>query len=108
MKYLTLLLLLAGSLTFADTPVPFGLFVQLSDGEENPSQETPTDASTRSNLAEAEAVLRERERALGPYHPSLAALMVEVAAIASASGDLARAAEFYDRALHNARVKNGL
>ena len=108
MKYLTLLLLLAGSLTLADTPVPFGLFVQLSDGEENPSQETPTDASTRSNLAEAEAVLRERERALGPYHPSLAALMVEVAAIASASGDLAQAAEFYDRALHNARVNNGL
>ena len=103
-----LLLLLAGNLTLAETPVPFGLFVQLSDGEENPSQETLPDLSTRADLAAAEAVLLEQEQSLGPYHPSLAALMVEVAAIASASGDLSRAAEFYDRALHNARVNNGL
>lgn len=108
MKYLTLLLLLAGNLTLADTPVPFGLFVQLSEVTENHSQEAPPDLSTRADLATAEVVLREREEALGPYHPSLAALMVEVAAIASASGDLSLAAEFYDRALHNARVNNGL
>ena len=107
-KYLTLLLLLAGNLTFADTPVPFGLFVQLSEALESHSEEEPSDLSTRGDLAAAEVALREREQALGPYHPSLAELMVEVAAIASASGDLSRAAEFYDRALHNARVNNGL
>ena len=107
-KYLTLLLLLAGNPILADTPVPFGLFVELSEATENPSAEAPPDLSTRADLAAVEAILLEQEQALGPYHPSLAALMVEVAAVASASGDLSRAAEFYDRALHNARVNNGL
>ena len=107
-KYLTLLLLFAGNLTLAETPVPFGLFVASSEATENPSAEASPELSTRADLAAAEVVLLEQEQSLGPYHPSLAALMVEVAAIASASGDLSRAAEFYDRALHNARVNNGL
>ena len=107
-KYLTLLLLLTGNISLAETPVPFGLFVQLSDATENHSKVTPPELSTRGDVAAAEAILLEREQVLGPYHRSLAALMVEVAAIASASGDLSRAAEFYDRALHNVRVNNGL
>ena len=107
-KYLTLLLLLAGNPASAETPLPFGLFVQLSEVAKSHRKAASLDLSTRADIAAAEAVLREREGALGPYHPSLAVLMVEVAAIASASGDLARAAEFYDRALHNARVNNGL
>ena len=107
-KYLMLLLLMAGNPTSAETPVPFGLFVQLSEVTEGHRKAASPDLSTRADLAAAEAILREREGALGPYHPSLAALMVEVAATASASGDLVRAAEFYDRALHNARVNNGL
>ena len=108
MKYLTLLLLFAGNLTLAETPVPFGLFGASSEATKNPSAEASPELSTRADLAAAEVVLLEQEQSLGPYHPSLAALMVEVAAIASASGDLSRAAEFYDRALHNARVNNGL
>ena len=108
MKYLTLLLLFAGNLTLAETQVPFGLFVASSEATENPSAEASPELSTRADLAAAEVVLLEQEQSLGPYHTSLAALMVEVAAIASASGDLSRAAEFYDRALHNARVNNGL
>ena len=107
-KYLMLLLLMAGNPTSAETPVPFGLFVQLSEVTEGHRKAASPDLSTRADFAAAEAILREREGALGPYHPSLAALMVEVAATASASGDLVRAAEFYDRALHNARVNNGL
>ena len=103
-----LLLLMAGNPTSAETPVPFGLFVQLSEVTEGHRKAASPDLSTRADFAAAEAILREREGALGPYHPSLAALMVEVAATASASGDLVRAAEFYDRALHNARVNNGL
>ena len=103
-----LLLLMAGNPTSAETPVPFGLFVQLSEVTEGHRKAASPDLSTRADFAAAEAILREREGALGPYHPSLAELMVEVAATASASGDLVRAAEFYDRALHNARVNNGL
>jgi len=91
-KYLTLLLLFAGNLTLAETPVPFGLFVASSEATENPSAEASPELSTRADLSAAEVVLLEQEQSLGPYHPSLAALMVEVAAIASASGDLSRAA----------------
>ena len=58
-KYLTLLLLFAGNLTVAETPVPFGLFVQLSEATKNPSAGAPPDLSTRAELAAAEAVLLE-------------------------------------------------
>ena len=102
------LMLFVGNMTVADTPVPFGLFVQLSDGTDSRIEKVSPDMSTRADLAAAEAILREREQVLGPYHSALAPLMVEAAAIASASGDLSRAAEFYDRALHNVRVNNGL
>ncbi|MDA7595934.1 tetratricopeptide repeat protein [Luminiphilus sp.] len=108
MKYLMFLMLFLGNMTLADTPVPFGLFVQLLDTTDNRIEEVSPDLSRRADLAAAEAILREREQVLGPYHPALAPLMVEVAAIASALGDLSRAADFYDRALHNVRVNNGL
>ena len=68
MKYLTLLLLFAGNLTLAETPVPFGLFVQSSEATENPSVEASPDLSTRADLAAAEAALLEQEQSLSLIH----------------------------------------
>ena len=92
----------------ANTPVPFGLDIQLAEPLVAHHSQVIFDASLSPDLDTAEAELVSLEQSLGPYHPDLAGRMVEVAQLAFQSGDIALAGELYDRALHNARVNNGL
>ena len=92
----------------ADTPVPFGLPLQYRDAEPAVVFDDGRDASELANVDQAQARLKETERRLGPYHPSLAGEFVQVAQLAMESGDVSVAASLYDAALHNARVNNGL
>ena len=92
----------------ADTPVPFGLPLQYRDAEPVAVYSDGRDVSELANVDQAQARLKETERRLGPYHPSLAGEFVQVAQLAMEAGDVSVAASLYDAALHNARVNNGL
>lgn len=94
----------------ASTPVPFGIPVQFRDTVRSVDivGAGASDVSQLASLDDAEATLREMEQTLGPYHSDLAAQMLQVAHLASSEGEFALAAGWYDRALHNARVNNGL
>ncbi len=88
--------------------MPFGIPVQFRDTVTSPDTAGATDVSQLATVDEAEAKLLEMEQTLGPYHPDLAAQMMQVAHLASEAGEFALATGWYDRALHNARVNNGL
>ena len=92
----------------AETPVPFGLPVQYRIESGNQIGEAATEVSSLAALDAAEYDLAELERALGPYHPDLAAVILDVAAAATETGDYELASSLYDKALHNARVNDGL
>jgi len=92
----------------ADTPVPFGLPVQYRGAETVPGFDAVREVSELANVDQAQVRLEETERRLGPYPPSLAAEFVQVAQLAMEAGEFRLAASFYDAALHNARVNNGL
>ena len=66
----------------ADTPVPFGLPAQYRGAETVPGFDAVRDASELANVDQAQVRLKEIERRLGPYHPSLAAEFVQVAQLA--------------------------
>jgi tetratricopeptide (TPR) repeat protein len=92
----------------AATPVPFGLPVQYRNAQAYPVEAGIRDISTLAALDTAEADLADLERTLGPYHPDLAAMILDVAAAAAMAGDYELATTLYDKALHNARVNDGL
>ena len=92
----------------AATPVPFGLPVQYRNAQAYPVEPGVRDISALAALDTAEAHLAEQERTLGPYHPDLAVMTLDVAAAAVEAGDYELAATLYDKALHNARVNDGL
>ena len=92
----------------ANTPVPFGLPVQYRIESEHRLAEAATDVSALAALDTAESDLAGLEQALGPYHPDLAAVILDVAAAATETGDYELASSLYDKALHNARVNDGL
>lgn len=93
---------------YADTPVPFGLDIQLAEPLHAHHSQATFDAFLSPDLDAAAAEVASLEQTLGPYHPDLAARLVDVAELALKSGDIVLAGEFYDRALHNSRVNNGL
>ncbi len=105
---LLVLICLHVSVASADTPVPFGLPVQYRDAEPVTDFDRGRDVSELASVDQAQARLEEKERRLGPYHPSLAGEFVQVAQLAVEAGDVGLAAALYDAALHNARVNNGL
>ena len=99
---------LTSASVIADTPVPFGVRVQplaLMPTDPAPAQ---IDADLLANVDAAEQAVISMEQRLGPYHPDLTAPLVDAAHLATQSGEIALAASLYDRALHNARVNDGL
>ena len=92
----------------ADTPVPFGLPVQYRIESPHQIEEAATDVSVLAALDTAEYDVAELEQTLGPYHPDLAAVILDVAAAAAEAGNYELASSLYDKALHNARVNDGL
>ena len=88
--------------------MPFGIPVQFRDTVRLPDTAGGTDVPQLVTVGAAEKKLLEMEQTLGPYHPGLAAQMMQVAQLASEAGEFGLAAGLYDRALHNARVNDGL
>ena len=88
--------------------MPFGIPVQFRDTVRSPDTPVATNVTHVATVDDAEAKLLEMEQTLGPYHPDLAAQMIQVAHLASEAGKFGVATGLYDRALHNARVNNGL
>ena len=103
-----LLLLQIGSQAVADTPLPFGIRVQDVESLESHHTNVVFDSDLLAAADAAEQALVETEQRLGPYDSALAPMLVETANLALATGDIEGAERFLDRALHNARVNNGL
>ena len=105
---LVLLLLLGGLQAVADTPLPFGVRVQDVESLESHHSNVVFDTDSHAAADAAVQALVETEQRLGPYDPQLAPMLVEAANLALATGDIEGAERFLDKALHNARINNGL
>ena len=92
----------------AATPVPFGVPVQYRSVAAYSVESGAREVAGLVALDRAEADLVKLEQTLGPYHPDLAAKILDVAAAAAEAGDYELAGALYDKALHNARVNDGL
>ena len=102
------LLSLTSASVMADTPVPFGIRVQPLESMPTDSAPVQVDTALLAKVDAAEQAVISMEQRLGPYHPDLTAPLVDAAHLAIQSGEIALAASLYDRALHNARVNDGL
>jgi len=108
-KLLVILFCYLAAPAFADTPKPFGLEVRYAEDHPVNGQHSQQQKEILpGDLDRAEFSLLNMERELGPYHPDLASPTLEVAALAVQAEEFELAARLYDKALHNARVNNGL
>ena len=107
-RVVLVLVSLTSASVIADTPVPFGVRVQPLELMTTDPPPVQIDADLLANLDAAEQAVISMEQRLGPYHSDLTAPLVDAAHLATQSGEIALAASLYDRALHNARVNDGL
>lgn len=109
LQYLLFFLSCLSAPAWGDTPMPFGLELGYADEAPQPAQPLSEEAEPLPvALDEAQLALRDLERQLGPYHPGLAAQTIDVASLAVRAEKFDLAASLYDKALHNARINNGL
>jgi len=108
LKYWLFLLAVMTAQVCADTPVPFGLLLQYPNATPDAVSLAAEAPLVQRDIDLAEVSVAEMERALGPYHADLAAPTLALARLVLSEGDLERAAALYDKALHIARINDGL
>lgn len=98
----------------AGTPAPYGEdFVRLGQSWQDAGRLAPLPPPAAANAAELDSVRYERELGQleaqgGPYAATLAEPLADLARVLRRSGDIARAQQAYQRALHLVRVNEGL
>ncbi|WP_154647674.1 hypothetical protein [Luminiphilus syltensis] len=91
----------------ADTKV-FGVELRFPASESSPPEAPNTTSRDLVSLREAQDRLATLQAEKGPYHPDLSHMLLAEAERARSVGQSRQALEWYDWALHNIRVNNGL